>query len=256
MGDHEIGGETPSLPRLIVVDDEPDLAELVADYLGRHGYEVRTAACGRTLDLCLGQLPADLVLLDLNMPGEDGISIARRIRAANSLPIIMLTSANEVKCRVGALDLGVDDYVSKPFDLRELRARVGAVLRRAGSAMPPMDVPTAAAPSRHRIPFGPVTLDTETHCLIRHDGTELPLTAMEYDMLQAFAGNPNRVLSRDRLLDLANRTDRDPFDRSIDIRVTRLRRKIELDPSKPAVIRTVRGTGYMFVPTKDTPRHP
>lgn len=239
---------------IIVVDDEPDLAELIVDYLGRHGFAARAATDGRDLDRCMAQSAPDLLLLDVNMPGETGVDIARRIRTTSAIPIIMLTSATDMVGRIGALDLGVDDYVSKPFDLRELRARVTAVLRRAGTwqATP---APAAAAPAaRPRIQFGPVALDMQAHCLVRQDGTEIALTAMEFDMLQAFAQNPNRVLSRDRLLDLANRSDRDPFDRSIDIRVTRLRRKIEDDPAKPAVIRTVRGTGYMFVPARSTDR--
>lgn len=239
---------------IIIVDDERDLAELIADYLGRQGFKVRTAANGKDLDRLLAERPADLLVLDVNMPGESGVSIARRIRAASATPIIMLTSATEVSGRVEALDFGADDYVPKPFDLRELRARVSAVLRR--SAPSAGTLPAAAAhPNPHRIQFGPMALDTESHCLIDRDGKELALTAMEYDMLKAFAANPNRVLTRDLLLDLANRGDRDPFDRSIDIRVTRLRRKIEDDPSKPAVIRTVRGTGYMFVPAREGARH-
>ncbi len=240
-------------PSLIIVDDEPDLRELIASYLARHGFAVRTAASGRELDACLAQHAADLLILDVNMPGEDGFSIARRIRATSTLPILILTAATDVASRVAALELGVDDYVTKPFDLRELWARVRAILRRApgpaASAMRP-------APGRHHVQFGPVVLDTESHRLFRQDGTELPLTAMEFDMLQVFADNPNRVLSRDRLLDLAHRRNCDPFDRSIDIRVTRLRRKVEADPSKPAVIRTVRGTGYMFVPLKSLYQHP
>lgn len=254
------------LPSLIVVDDEPDLCELIADYLARHGFHVRTASCGDSLDACLAQQPADLLILDVNMPGESGMAIARRIRAGSALPILMLTSETGVVDRVAALELGVDDYVMKPFDLRELRARVRTILRRTKDAVTdvaehPAPVPDlglaaqAFVPGRHQVRFGMVLLDTQAHCLVRGDGTELALTAMEYDLLQVFAENPNRVLSRDRLLDLANRSDRDPFDRSIDIRVTRLRRKIEADPSKPAVIRTVRGTGYMFVPAKTAPRH-
>lgn len=231
--------------RIVIVDDEPDLAELIADYLGRHGFEARTASGGRELDRCLAEQPADLLILDINMPEEDGGSIARRIRSGSSLPIIMLTAASDVPGRVAALDGGADDYLCKPFDLRELQARIRAVLRR-GPAQPP------AAPAGHRIGFGEMVLDTQAHCLRRADGTVLALTAMEYDMLLAFAENPNRVLSRDRLLDLAHRGDRDPFDRSIDIRVTRLRRKLEQDPGKPAVIRTVRGIGYMFVPPPAT----
>ena len=215
-----------SSPNIIVVDDEPDLAELIVDYLGRHGFTARAATDGRDLDRCMAQLPPDLLLLDVNMPGENGVDIARRIHKASDIPIIMLTSATDMVGRIGALDLGVDDYVSKPFDLRELRARVGAVLRRARPGQAGSAPTAAASPSRQQIQFGPVALDMQAHCLIQRDGTEIALTAMEFDMLQAFAQNPNRVLSRDRLLDLANRSDRDPFDRSIDIRVTRLRRKI------------------------------
>lgn len=238
------------IPRLVVVDDEPELCQLIGDYLGRNGFTVRAAANGRALDACLAQQSADLVILDVNMPEEDGFSVARRLRAAGSLPILMLTSAADVIDRVVALEMGVDDYLLKPFDLRELRARVRSILRRAAGSVPPAAAPAARpAPGGHRVPFGPVVLDTEAHCLFRPDGTELALTAMEYDLLQIFAQNPNRVLSRDRLLDLAQRNDRDPFDRSIDIRITRLRRKIELEPGKPVVLRTVRGTGYMFVPT-------
>ena len=244
----------PTAPRLIVVDDEPELCELIADYLTRHGFAVRIAGSGVELDACLGQDGADLLILDVNMPGENGFAIAKRIRAGSAVPILLLTSEAGVVHRVAALELGVDDYVLKPFDLRELRARVRAILRRA--APPPgmaETEPSDPVLPAHHVRFGPVVLDTRAHCLLRHDGTALPLTAMEFDMLQAFAANPNRVLSRDRLLDLAHRSDNDPFDRSIDIRVTRLRRKIEADPSKPAVIRTVRGTGYMFVPDKPRP---
>lgn len=232
------------LPRLIIVDDEPDLCELIADYLGRHGFAVRTACDGAALDALLAQEPADLIILDVNMPGESGMAIAGRIRAAGGTPVLMLTSVTGVVDRVAAFDLGVDDHVAKPFDLRELRARIGAILRRSSA------VPALPATPAHLVRFGPVLLDIKAHRLLREDGSELALTAMEFDMLQAFAENPNRVLSRDRLLDLAHRSDRDPFDRSIDIRVTRLRRKVEDDPAKPAVIRTVRGIGYMFVPAK------
>ncbi len=246
------------LPRIIVVDDEPELCELIREYLGRNGFQVSCAAGGAALDAELAIRPADLVLLDVNMPGEDGFSIARRLRGAGNLPILMLTSAGDVVDRVLALELGVDDYLVKPFDLRELRARIRTILRRtAREVTPPShDAPAAEpAPPRRLVSFGVVQLDTEARCLFRSDGTELPLTAMEYDLLQVFAENPNRVLTRDRLLDLANRHDRDPFDRSVDIRVTRLRRKVEADPTKPAAIRTVRGAGYMFVPAS-TSRKP
>ncbi|CAN7429256.1 response regulator [Phenylobacterium sp. LjRoot225] len=235
-------------PRIIVVDDEADLRLLIADYFGRHGFSVRTAASGAELDACLAEQAADLIMLDVNMPVEDGFSIARRIRAQDDVPIIMVTSETDMVDRVVSLEFGVDDYVTKPFDLRELRARVRSVLRRA--ARPISERPAAVddASSRRQVPFGAVVLDMEAYCLIGEDGSTQALTAMEFALLEVFAANPNRVLSRDRLLDLAHSSNRDPFDRSIDIRVTRLRRKIEVDPSKPAVIKTVRGAGYMFVP--------
>lgn len=235
--------------RLIVVDDEQGLREMVAEYLGNHGFAVRTASGGAELDLQLASEPADALVLDVNMPGEDGFAIARRMRATSDVPIIMLTAAGDIVDRVVGLELGADDYLTKPFDLRELRARLRTILRRRAAA--------AAAPAREPAPttsphvsFGLVMLDLEMRTLRRRDGAELPLTAMEFDLLQAFAANPNRVLTRDRLLDLAHRGDTDPFDRSIDIRVTRIRKKVEADPAKPVVIKTVRGAGYMFVPPK------
>lgn len=240
-----------NMPQIIVVDDEPELLELIGEYLGRSGFDVRTAANADDLDGCLAARRADLLVLDVNMPGEDGFSIARRLRATSQVPILMLTSAGDVVDRVLALELGVDDYVVKPFDLRELRARIRTILRRSQLSVTQVE-PAAepVEPARRLVPFGIVQMDTEARCLYREDGAEVRLTSMEYDMLQVFADNPNRVLSRDRLLDLANRGDRDPFDRSIDIRVTRLRRKVEANPSKPVAIRTVRGSGYMFVPAR------
>jgi len=152
--------------------------------------------------------------------------------------------------RVVGLELGADDYLTKPFDLRELRARLRTILRRRATAAAPQAAVAPPPAGKQQISFGAVTLDVEMRTLRRPDGSELPLTAMEFDLLQAFAANPNRVLTRDRLLDLAHRGGSDPFDRSIDIRVTRIRKKIEADPANPVVIKTVRGAGYMFVPTK------
>jgi two-component system, OmpR family, response regulator len=235
--------------RLVVVDDEPEIRSMVADYLGTNGYAVRRCANATELDVMLASAPADLVVLDVSMPGEDGISVARRLRAAGSTSIIMLTACDDVIDRIVGLEVGADDYLIKPFDLRELRARVRAVLRRSGSeseAASPRS--SAGGGGDHRISFGKVTLDLDGHCLVERDGTAKPLTAMEFALLAVFARNPNRVMSRERLLDEAGGRDLEPFDRSIDIRIVRLRRKIEFDPPKPQVIRTVRGAGYMFVP--------
>jgi len=255
-GDSDQQMTTPEKPRLVVVDDEASLRELLADYLGKHGFTVEMAADGRALDTLLAERPADLILLDVNMPGEDGFSIARRLRAVSNVPILMVTAAEDVIDRVVGLEIGADDYVTKPFDLRELRARINTILRRAGASGKIVVSPGASAPQppsvepRNLAAFGKVTLDIEARCLIHGDGTEEPLTAMEFDLLHVFWQNPHRVLSRDRLLNLAHNRDNEPFDRSIDIRITRIRRKIEIDPAKPQVIKTIRGAGYIYVPPK------
>jgi len=238
--------------RVIVVDDEPELRDMVAEYLGKHRFAVRTAAGGHELDAQLADNPPDLLILDVNMPGEDGFAIARRVRAKSNVPIIMLTAANETVDRVVGLELGADDYLVKPFDLRELRARIQAVLRRTGRAVDPAPQPTQpqGPDPAALVRMGDKRLDLDARRLLQPDGTELPLTAMEFDLLRAFAANPNRALRRDRLLDLAHGRDNEPFDRSIDVRITRIRRKLERDPAKPEVIKTVQGVGYMFVPPK------
>jgi DNA-binding response OmpR family regulator len=182
------------------------------------------------------------------MPGENGFDIARRVRASSNVPILMLTAADEVVDRVVGLELGADDYVIKPFDLRELRARIDALLRRTArvAATPTPENRTPA----NSVRFGDLLLDLEARRLLQADGTALELTAMEFDLLAAFARNPDRVLTRERLLDLAHDRASDPFDRSIDVRITRIRRKVERDPAKPQVIKTMRGAGYMFVSAK------
>jgi DNA-binding response OmpR family regulator len=194
----------PGCPRLVVVDDEPELRQILLEYLTRHGFSVRTAASGRELDACLASEAADLLILDITMPEEDGLSIARRMRAHSAIPILMLTAANDVVDRVVGLELGADDYVTKPFDLRELLARIRALMRRAGSAPAPL---VSIAHHKEHVRFGKVVLDAEARCLIGSDGETLPLTSMEFDLLRTFAENPNRVLTRDRLLDLAHSRD-------------------------------------------------
>jgi DNA-binding response OmpR family regulator len=245
---------TQDKPRLVVVDDEASLRDMLADYLGKHGFDVALAADGRALDACLAEQPADLILLDVNIPGEDGFAIARRLRAVSQVPILMVTAAEEVIDRVVGLEVGADDYVTKPFDLRELRARIRAILRRAGMGSQIVLPAAAAAPAdaepKALTSFGKVMLDVDGRCLIHTDGKQEPLTAMEFDLLYVFSQNPHRVLSRDRLLDLAHHRENEPFDRSIDIRITRIRRKIEIDPAKPQVIKTIRGAGYIYVPPK------
>jgi two-component system phosphate regulon response regulator OmpR len=235
--------------RLIIVDDEPDLCKMVAEYLSKYGFVVVTACDGRELDAHLRDDTPDLLILDVNLPGEDGFAIVRRVRTHSTVPVLMLTAAGDTVDRVVGLEVGADDYMAKPFDLRELRARIQAVLRRTGRAK-------SAASSQARpqevagVRFGELLLDLDARRLSRADGTELQITATEFDLLAAFARNPNRVLSRENLLGLAHNRDSEPFDRSIDVRITRIRRKVERNPEKPEVIKTVRGAGYIFLPSK------
>jgi DNA-binding response OmpR family regulator len=231
------------------VDDEPELRALVAEYLGRFGYDVATAADGSEMDSCVAAAMPDLLILDVTMPGESGFEIARRIRARSDVPILMLTAADDVVDRVVGLELGADDYVIKPFDLRELRARIQAVLRRTARRVSPAPTPLPEKSST-TVQFGDFQLDIDARRLLQPDGEQLELTAMEFDLLVAFARNPNRVLSRERLLDIAHNRDTEPFDRSIDVRIARIRRKVERDPAKPQLIKTMRGAGYMFVTAK------
>jgi DNA-binding response OmpR family regulator len=235
----------PAPPCILIVDDDPAVRELLTDYLTESGYEASGAAGGAELRAFLAQRSPDLVLLDVGLPGEDGLSLARFLRERYDLPVIMVSGAGEAVDRIVGLEIGADDYIAKPFDPRELRARVKSVLRRyrrsEGNA-----AREEAAPKR--LPVGAHALDLEARCLFRFDGEEIALTSMEFDLLRALAERPNRALSRDQLLNLTQNRDWDPFDRSIDIRIARLRRKIEADPDKPTIIRTVRGVGYMFIP--------
>lgn len=241
--------------RIIVVDDEAHICEMVADYLNGQGFSARAASGGAALDALLPDFSPDLILLDVNMPHEDGLSVARRLRATGDIPVIMVTAADDIVDRIVGLEVGADDYLTKPFDLRELKARIRAVLRR-GAVRPAPGGAVNATPAPLAGPaavgFGRMTVDRAGRRLFRPDGAEEAVTTMEFDLIEAFLDNPYRVLSRDRLLDLAHRKNDDPFDRSIDIRVTRLRKKIEEDPSKPQTIKTVRGAGYIYSPVRRT----
>jgi DNA-binding response OmpR family regulator len=238
---------------IVVVDDEPEIRIMLSDYLGHAGFRVSTAEGGAAMRQLLAEQPADLVILDVTMPGEDGLSLARFLREhTKGVGIVMLTAAGGVVDRIVGLEMGADDYIAKPVDLRELLARVRSVLRRLQLPAVP-EVTAEVRESARSVRFGVFRLDLDAHRLYAADGAEVPITSMEFDLLKAFADNPNRVLSRDRLLDLAHNRDWEPFDRSIDIRITRLRRKIEADPAKPQVIKTVRGAGYIFIPTADRP---
>jgi two-component system phosphate regulon response regulator OmpR len=226
---------------VLIVDDEPDVREVLEEYFTTHGFEVRVAADAAAARALLKSDRADVALIDIHMPGEDGLSLARHLREHHAgLAIVMLTSASTVVDRIVGLEVGADDYVSKPFDPRELLARVRSVLRRTGGATTP-----AAEPRRIRM--GRCVLDLAAHRLIDEQGHEVPITPLEFDLLKAFAEHPNEALSRERILNLSQQRDWDPFDRSVDLRVMRVRKKIEPDPQRPQYIRTIRNAGYVFV---------
>jgi DNA-binding response OmpR family regulator len=242
---------------IVVVDDEPDVLSMVSDYLGRDGYHVSRCANGAELDRTLDEATADLIVLDVNLPDENGISIARRLQATRRVPIVMLTGLTDTIDRVVGLEVGADDYVTKPFDLRELAARVRAVLRRAQAGetgaggerqLAPTPQPSGRQCTKNIACFGGAFLDFDARRLIDRNGADLPITATEFEMLSTFARHPNKVLSRDRLLGDAPEHGSGCCDRAIDIRVTRIRKRIEVNPARPRVIRTVRSVGYVYVP--------
>ena len=231
---------------VLVVDDDPSIREMLAEYLSGRDCTVFAAAdCGQAREF-VATRPCGVVLLDIGLPGEDGLSFARYLRERHDIGIIILSGAGDTIDRIIGLEIGADDYLAKPFDLRELHARLKSVARRylrpAAAALVPQQ---AAAPTR-QLSVGDCRLDLDRQQLFSARGEEIAVTAMEFDLLRVFAERPNRPLSRDTLLDLTQNREWDPFDRSIDIRIARLRRKIEADPEKPRIIRTVRGVGYMF----------
>lgn len=230
---------------IAVVDDEPEIREMVAEYMEAHGFRVVQADSAAALRRALETVRIDLALLDVNMPGQSGLSLARALREQTDIGLIMLTAAAEPDDRIAGLELGADDYIGKPFELREVLARVRSVLRRRSARFART---VAAAPGRSQRAFGRFILDLDARELRRKDGSPVPLTAMEFDLLRVLAENPLKALTRDQLLNLAHHRDEEPFERSIDIRIARLRRKIETDPAKPQIIKTVRGAGYIFVP--------
>jgi two-component system phosphate regulon response regulator OmpR len=230
---------------LVVVDDEAGVRSMVRRYLERQGFRVSEADGGPTLRSILALHATDLILLDVNMPHEDGLTIARDLRRTHPhVGIVLLTANSEPVDKVVGLEIGADDYVAKPADLRELLARVRAVLRRRA---PLTNAPATAPSANEDVHFGTCRLDLRRRRLLDADGAEVSLTAMEFDLLRVFAANPGRVLSREDLLRLAHNKRLEPFDRSIDTRITRLRQKIESDPERPQVIKTVRAQGYVFV---------
>ena len=236
---------------IIIVDDEAPAREMVGDYLKMHGFAVTLCDGGKSLRGAIESGVPDLVVLDLNMPEEDGLSIIRDLKSRTNVPVIMLTATASPIDRVVGLELGADDYVAKPCELRELMARIRSVLRRSTAKAPAAAETGAKAAKDQLVRFGTKWLDLEAQALRDDEGNEHPLTASEFGLLKVFAANPKRVLSRERLLELANARDAEAFDRAVDLRIMRIRRKIELDPTKPAVIRTIRGGGYLFSPVGD-----
>jgi len=243
--------------QLLVVDDEPELRSLLVEYFVRHGFAVEAVADAAAARASLALRSPALAILDINMPGENGLSLARWMREAHArVGLVMLTTASDTVDRVVGLELGADDYVPKPFEMRELLARVRAVLRRAettAAAATTADsaaAAPAAAPGR-RVAFGACLLDLDERRLLGADAKDIDISAAEFDLLALFARHPNRPLNRDQIMEQAHNRGWDVFDRSIDLRIMRLRRKIEKNPDKPELIKTVRNVGYVFVPAGD-----
>lgn len=223
---------------LLIVDDDPEIRELLQDYLQSNGYRVSTAEDGKAMWSLLEREHVDLVVLDIMLPGEDGLVLCRQLRASSDLPVIMLTALGEDTERIIGLEMGADDYLGKPFNPRELLARIRGVLRRAGSDTSRSDA----------VRFADWTLDRNARHLISKEGVVVSLSTGEYRLLEVFVEHPNRVLSRDQLMDILQGRDWGPFDRSIDVQVSRLRRRLHDDARESELIKTIRGEGYLFTP--------
>jgi two-component system, OmpR family, response regulator len=240
---HEAKSRSGAKSQILVVEDDPAVSKLLKTYLEREGYAVMVAETVGEMRAAVERAPVDMIILDVVLPDEDGWSALRWLRARHALPVIMLTGKAEPVDRVIGLELGADDYVAKPFDLRELLARMRTIQRR-------LDKMQAQPPANHdeAIAFAGWTLDIVSQQLRSDDGKAAHLTQAEYRILALLARNPRRVVSRDELMDATAGRDWEPFDRSIDVHISNLRRKIDPDPKQPSLIRTVRGAGYMFVP--------
>ncbi len=232
---------------ILIVDDEPDVREVVQEYFSAQGYCALAAQSASAAREQAARQTLDVALIDIHMPGEDGLSLARFLRERYPhTGIVMLTSACTVVDRIVGLEMGADDYVPKPFDPRELLARVKSVLRRTSLS-------GRAMLGAQRVRIGQCVLDIAAHRLSNQAGDEVPMTPLEFDLLKAFAEHPHQALSRERIMSLSQHSDWDPFDRSVDLRVLRLRKKIEPNPQHPQYIKTVRSEGYIFVPSGATP---
>ncbi len=229
---------------IFIIDDDQEIAMLIRDYLEKNNYRVTTAYNGNHISQLFSGNQFDLVILDVMLPGKDGLSLCIEIRQLSELPIIMLSAADTEADRVAGLELGADDYVSKPFSARELLARVKSQLRRTSGELA---TPQHLIPKYDQIRFGPWLLDKNTHSLIGEDNIIIALSRREYDLLNIFIQNPNRILSRNQLMDKIYDKAIEPYDRSIDVLIGRVRKKIEIDPKKPKLLTTVRGGGYQLL---------
>jgi len=245
---------TTPAEHLLIVDDDPVICDLVKLYLSEEGYRVSAVQNGTDMRHVLAEHVIDLVILDLIMPGEDGLTLTRYINEHSNTAVIILTTKNATVDRIVGLEMGADDYVTKPFDERELLARVRSVLRRRSKKT--IDADNDNELSGTWVRFSGWRLNRDTCQLYSPDGEETPLTTGEFDLLSAFIDHPNRTLSRDQLLNLTRNRDAGPFDRSVDVQIGRLRRKIETDPAHPTLIITVRGLGYRFTPKVEKLKSP
>ncbi|MES2047258.1 MAG: response regulator [Pseudomonadota bacterium] len=231
--------DTPN--KILIVDDDREIRSLLADYLDSNGYSTVTAPDGNAMASALEANKIDLIVLDLNLPGDDGLTLCRNLRAKSAMPVIMLTARSEALDRIIGLEMGADDYLSKPFEPRELLARIRSVLRRAHSP-----AHNGTNDTVQRLKFGDWTLDITARHLLSPQGLVIALSGAEFRMLEIFLEHPNRVLNRDQLLNIMHGRDADPFDRSIDIQISRLRQKLGEDARSPQVIKTVRNGGYVL----------
>ncbi len=231
--------DTPN--KILIVDDDREIRTLLADYLDSNGYSTVTAADGNAMATALDANKIDLIVLDLNLPGDDGLTLCRNLRVKSAMPVIMLTARSEALDRIIGLEMGADDYLSKPFEPRELLARIRSVLRRAQSP-----AHNGTNDPVQRLKFGDWILDITARHLISPQGLVIALSGAEFRMLEIFLEHPNRVLNRDQLLNIMHGRDADPFDRSIDIQISRLRQKLGEDARSPQVIKTVRNGGYVL----------
>jgi two-component system OmpR family response regulator len=231
--------DTPD--HILIVDDDAEIRSLLSQYLAKNGLRVTTAADGRAMWQALDKGRVDLIVLDVMLPGDDGLTLCRNLRVKSEIPVIMLTARGEETDRIVGLEMGADDYLAKPFSARELLARIKAILRRARS------LPANLQPDNaRRIAFAEWVLDTAHRQLISAANVVTPLSGAEYRLLRIFLGHPNRVLNRDQLVDLTQGKEADPLDRSIDVQVSRLRHRLGDDPREPRLIKTVRGEGYVL----------